>query len=311
MKKIIIIGAGLSGLVAAKNLLEKQNDNVLILEKSRGVGGRIATRRTLDTRFDHGAQFYKITNDILPFHNGWKKENLSEYWYTNSKGEHWNSPQGLTALAKQLAISLNIKLETLVKTLAFKNGIWTLTSDKGEIFKCDKLIISAPIPQALELIERSNINELINQSDFHELKNIKYSKALVALLTLEDDLGFSPSGYQEFNHDDIFSISDQKIKKVSTISALTLTMNDSFSEKYFDELDETTLAEILNRFKQKYPEAKIKSFELKKWRYCKPGSTYKNYFCEIAPSLFLIGDSFGGSSLSGAIRSANALTDTL
>ena len=56
MKRIAIIGAGLSGLVLARRLDEVAE--VTIFEKSRGVGGRMATRYADDYEFDHGAQFF-------------------------------------------------------------------------------------------------------------------------------------------------------------------------------------------------------------------------------------------------------------
>jgi photolyase PhrII len=51
----IVIGAGLSGLTAARTLRE-QGVDVTVLEKARGAGGRMSTRRDGEHRFDHGAQ---------------------------------------------------------------------------------------------------------------------------------------------------------------------------------------------------------------------------------------------------------------
>ena len=66
MLTIAIIGAGISGLTAA-NIL-KDVAKVTVFEKSRGVGGRIATRRAEPFYFDHGAQFFKArTEDFQSF----------------------------------------------------------------------------------------------------------------------------------------------------------------------------------------------------------------------------------------------------
>lgn len=51
----IIIGAGVSGLVAAKHL-EEYNLEVLIIEKTNGVGGRVKTDVRNGFRFDRGFQ---------------------------------------------------------------------------------------------------------------------------------------------------------------------------------------------------------------------------------------------------------------
>ena len=56
MKKVAIIGAGLAGLTLARRL--RGFASVTVLEKSRGLGGRMATRRSDNFEFDHGAQFF-------------------------------------------------------------------------------------------------------------------------------------------------------------------------------------------------------------------------------------------------------------
>ena len=53
---ILIIGAGLAGLSAAVEL-QKAGKQVLVVDKGRGLGGRLAGRRIGDATFDHGAQF--------------------------------------------------------------------------------------------------------------------------------------------------------------------------------------------------------------------------------------------------------------
>jgi len=55
-KTIIVIGAGISGLAAAKKLKEK-GFNVIVLEAQDKVGGRLRTNRTLGVAFDEGASW--------------------------------------------------------------------------------------------------------------------------------------------------------------------------------------------------------------------------------------------------------------
>lgn len=54
--RIAIIGAGLSGLLLASELAAY--GDVRVFEKSRGVGGRMATRHAAPFDFDHGTQFF-------------------------------------------------------------------------------------------------------------------------------------------------------------------------------------------------------------------------------------------------------------
>ncbi len=53
---VLVIGAGMAGLTAAAEL-QRAGRRVLVLDKGRGVGGRLASRRIEGAAFDHGAQF--------------------------------------------------------------------------------------------------------------------------------------------------------------------------------------------------------------------------------------------------------------
>ncbi|MBY0428616.1 MAG: NAD(P)-binding protein [Alphaproteobacteria bacterium] len=57
-KRVAIIGAGLSGLTLAKQL--SLSADIVIFEKARGVGGRMATRYAEQYFFDHGTQFFTV-----------------------------------------------------------------------------------------------------------------------------------------------------------------------------------------------------------------------------------------------------------
>ncbi|MFQ3614289.1 MAG: FAD-dependent oxidoreductase, partial [Cyanobacteriota bacterium] len=74
---VIVIGAGVAGLVCARQLL-RAGLQVLVLEKSAGLGGRMATRRVehagQTVPVDHGAQYLTADSDGF---NRWVKELLS------------------------------------------------------------------------------------------------------------------------------------------------------------------------------------------------------------------------------------------
>lgn len=54
-----VVGAGIAGITAARTLAQA-GWRVTVFEKSRGAGGRMATRRTAFGGFDHGAQFFTV-----------------------------------------------------------------------------------------------------------------------------------------------------------------------------------------------------------------------------------------------------------
>jgi predicted NAD/FAD-dependent oxidoreductase len=59
---VAIIGAGVAGLSAARDL-SAQGVQVQLFDKSRGVGGRMTTRYAGDWEFDHGAQYFTVSDD--------------------------------------------------------------------------------------------------------------------------------------------------------------------------------------------------------------------------------------------------------
>lgn len=60
--RVAVVGAGIAGITAARTLAQA-GWQVTVFEKSRGAGGRMATRRTAFGGFDHGAQFFTVRDE--------------------------------------------------------------------------------------------------------------------------------------------------------------------------------------------------------------------------------------------------------
>lgn len=146
MTNIAIIGAGLSGLTAA-NIL-KEHADITIFEKSRGVSGRMSTRRAEPYFFDHGAQFFKARSNIFkqfiaPMVNHgiierWdarfvtiKNQEIINRQKWDSKNPHYVGVPGMNAIAKYLSQGLKIRLETRVESITKYQQKWFLEDDKG------------------------------------------------------------------------------------------------------------------------------------------------------------------------------------
>ena len=84
-RDVVVIGAGIAGLIAARILIEA-GANVAVVDKGRGVGGRLATRRFAEARFDHGAQF--ITTRDAWFRGAmeqWVDSGAASEWFTSGR----------------------------------------------------------------------------------------------------------------------------------------------------------------------------------------------------------------------------------
>ena len=84
---VLIIGAGLAGLSAA-NDLRQAGRKVLVIDKGRGLGGRLAGRRIGDATFDHGAQFFTARESRFKAAvEGWIQAGVAEEWYSSYPGQ--------------------------------------------------------------------------------------------------------------------------------------------------------------------------------------------------------------------------------
>lgn len=64
MFNVAVIGAGMAGLVCAQQLA-MAGYTVVVVEKSRGLGGRVATRRLHGTCADHGLRYLEPQGQLL------------------------------------------------------------------------------------------------------------------------------------------------------------------------------------------------------------------------------------------------------
>lgn len=187
MNDVIIVGAGMSGLAAARKLITA-GLKVCVLEKSRGIGGRMATRRvqTLhgEVLADHGAQYFTCRSpEFRELLTPLMEQGAVTVWCEaiptlTSQGiippgkEHtyprYCCPQGMTALAKVLAEDLTIERGTKISSLMLTSDRhWQVISETGQIFTARALILTPPPPQSFALLGSvaDNIDELAAARD--------------------------------------------------------------------------------------------------------------------------------------------------
>jgi renalase len=314
----VVVGAGISGLVLSLRLRE-MGQSILHLEKSRGLGGRIATRRDNEVTYDHGAQFYKVYKD-KPFHldERWTSEGHVFSWIESQDFYLKCSPGGLTSITKSIADRQSIVFEKKVHLLEQFFDPVSLSPqakvhlESGEVYFARAVYLTAPVPQCLEIFERSKIEYPA------ELNQIKYAKALVGLLEVQSDLQqVIDFKYLENVDSEIFSISNQFNKKVSSKLAFTVVMRPAWSEQFFDLNDDKSLDEIIEKFyhffKNFDPSFQVIRAQLKKWRYSHPLRSYSKKYETLGQdrNIFILGDAFGGGSIRGAIESADSVEPLL
>lgn len=164
--KIAIIGAGLAGLTLASALSEVAE--IVVFEKSHGLGGRLAHRRRHGFMFDHGAQYF--TARTPAFHN------LVERLMAADAAGSWpdtiatlprqdDTPKSrppepryvgvpsMSAAVAQLGAGLDIRREAHVAALSHVEGLWRLDDGEGQALGLfDWVVSTVPAPQAAVLM---------------------------------------------------------------------------------------------------------------------------------------------------------------
>ncbi|NJL22281.1 MAG: NAD(P)-binding protein [Leptolyngbyaceae cyanobacterium SM1_3_5] len=163
MLDVAIVGAGLSGLICAQQL-RRSGYRVALIEKSRGLGGRLATRRLPNTCADHGVRFWDEQGDrTRELIRVGRDRNLLQPWtdieyHLNGEPQatavppRYATTDGMTAIAKALAAQLEIHRSLRVVQLAAGEN-WWLTCESGEIFEARSIGLAIPAPQAVMLLE--------------------------------------------------------------------------------------------------------------------------------------------------------------
>ncbi len=309
--RIIVIGAGLSGLMAARECVACDHE-VIVFDKGRGVGGRLATRRIKDATLDHGAQFFTVRSDEFQSHvDEWITAGVVREWcrgFSEEDGHpRYVGASGMTSIAKHLAIGLDVRLSTLVFSLTRVENDWVVTTDDGVARFADRVILTAPLPQSFSLMFGGGIEMPT------ELRSTDYDRTLGLLVTLDSNNHnvVSPGGMQF--PDDVFSfIGDNSAKGISDAPALTFHANPEWSLAHFDMTNREIHDALLEATTPWLGTAVVTSSEMKKWRFANPKKLWPEAcWVDDSGTLAIAGDAFAGPRVEGAALSGLAAARTL
>ena len=168
MPTVAVVGAGISGLVCARTLAD-QGYPVKVFEKSRGVGGRMSTRRTdHGFQFDHGAQYFTARNNrFRRYVDSWIDDDIVSPWQgsivvlengvvtsVKSGTDRYVAVPRMNAICKHLATDLDIQFQTCIDPLKREGEQWRVSDDKGTTWGLfDVAVVSAPAGQTAKLLQ--------------------------------------------------------------------------------------------------------------------------------------------------------------
>lgn len=327
--EVLILGAGLAGLTAARTL-KAQGISVQVVEKWHSVGGRLSTRRIRDGLADTGTQFFTARTETFQKQiDAWMAAGLVRIWShgwsdgsikrTAADGHPRYIVQGgMIALMEHLAGDVHdIRLNTEIVDMAYIGQNWELTDTAGTIYSGQILLLTAPVPGALALLNKNNIP--LTDADRAALERIEFGPCLTGLFVIEGGISLPEPGAVQDLKKPVYWLGDNQSKGISPYQCIvTAHVEARYSRQHFNAPSEETLAFIREALKPYLaPEARIVEQHLEKWTWSIPLTTHPKDFLAVENlPLYLAGDAFGGRGrvegayLSG-LAAGNAIAKTL
>lgn len=318
MESCLIIGAGLSGLVAARTLKDA-GVRVTVLEKEEKVGGRMRTDVVENGVFDHGAQFFTVrSNRFEEMVEAWISAGVAEEWtrgFADSKGEYqedgyprYKGTHGMSAIAGYLAQDLDVL--TGVEVSGLRRGeSWEVIA-RSSTHSADALVLTAPTPSALALVDSNGI--LLPPEAREVLEGIGYEPC-IAVMALLDGPGKVPEpGGVQVGGDPLFWIADNRKKGISEVPAITIHAGPEFSREHA-HTEDARVAHLLLEEAKDYVGAGVKATAVYHWEYSMPTKPHKEPFVYVEgpPPLVFCGDAYAGPKVEGAALSGLAAAEKL
>lgn len=308
---VLIVGAGMAGLTAASEL-QQSGHTVIVLDKGRGVGGRLASRRIGLATFDHGAQFMTARDPrFAAAIDEWRRIGVVEEWYRSPEGHpRWRGQPTMTEVAKHLARSLNVLLEKRIVLVRRDMAGWVAALENGETVRAGAVLLTPPVPQSLALLDAGRV-EMPPERRAH-LASIEYEPCLAVMLVLDGPSRIPPPGGLSPGEGPIAWIADNLMKGASATPAVTIHATAAFSREHWDRDRQESVRELLQAA-EPWLGSNVTEFQVHGWRYSKPIGTDEHPCLTLSqsPPLVLAGDAFAGPRLEGAVISGWAAADAL
>jgi len=326
---IAVIGAGVAGLTCAQQL-HQAGYRVVVIEKSRGMGGRLATRRLQGTHADHGVCYLKPKDDrFKALITTLLDRSILQPWTDTiyeldaegqliappeaNRGSRYASPTGISTIAKFLSTGLAIHLNQRVEAIRPIHQGWELQVELDGTrsgITAAAIISAIPAPQAVALLESIPEGEEV----LTRLRSIQFSACISAIAV------YSPQDLSAIPWKGVTSIHDPKIGWVGLDSSkqnspsqpvVVVQSTAAFANRHLETTDLHPIGQaLLNRAAQFLEPwlATPEVLQVHRWRYAFPINPLTEPFLSAnttSPLLFT-GDWCGGNRVESAFLAGSS-----
>ena len=302
--KIGVIGAGIAGGYLG-SALGQLGHEVVVFEKSRGFGGRLATRRVEGVQFDHGAPFFTartaLFKALLAEHASSVVEWAPRVTTLSPGGKpykrdwfepHYIGVPAMGALAQYLLATSEVQFEREVRAVVSEAERCLVQFTDGAVEPYDFVVSTAPAPQTAAIL---NI----------ELEDVSYAPCF-ALLAIPRE---SPKFDAAVVKNSLIEWIEYTANKPSRVSSPTVVAHASaeWTVKHFDAPRDDVKQSMVSALAELGLEVESGP-SLHRWRYAQVVQPYHSPYW-LSPQLRLAscGDWGVGPGVESAVISASKL----
>ena len=325
---VAIIGAGISGLFAARTL-QDHGIKVTVFDKARGVGGRMSTRtigeRGSGLTFDHGAQYFTARDPrFIRYVDSWIEQGVVGSWPDKAIGsdqkivviengkiksesdsdKRFVAVPTMNSICKHLARDVDVRVQTRITNVdSVDEGVELKDASGNSLGKFDRLIVSAPAAQAAELLV--NFPELAEK-----ISKVEMNPCWATMVAFDEPITNQWSG--AFLHGSFISWAARNSTKPGRnrdAEHLVIHANPEWTEKHWeDDPDEVSQAMVSEFWKvtgiSPVPVIHLQSH---RWKYAIPvDPSEARCFADDSAVTIACGDWASGSRVEGAFLSGMA-----
>ncbi|MEG3875950.1 FAD-dependent oxidoreductase [Microcoleus sp. herbarium7] len=335
MLDVAVIGAGMAGLICARQL-RLAGYSVAVVEKSRGPGGRVATRRVHGTRADHGARYLEPQGDaVQALIDVLVDRDILKLWtdtvwefrggeLSASPNSCYIAPAGMNAVGKYLARDLEIWFGRRVQAISTAdNQMWHLSLevtdgnfDRPQELIAKAVVVAIPAPQALMFLN----SEINLQSDFlDQLRSVEYDPCITVMAgypaAKQQDLSSLNPQWKSVSFPDNADLAwvglDSSKRLDSQQPVFVVHSSSDFADRHLESVDLPTVGQQLLDRASEYLIPWLNQpewLQVHRWRYafCRNPLPVSCLVAEETLPLVCAGDLCGEGQIDAALRSGLA-----
>lgn len=327
--RVAVVGGGISGLACAR-VLQEQGCGVVVFDRGRGPGGRMATRTPSDPdipEFDHGAPYFTVCDaQFGRYVRSWIEDGVCDRW--PAKQARWangvleavkaDTPlvvgtPSMKVICQHLARGLEVRVSTAITHIHRDESGWLLSCDgQTDEGPFDAVVLAMAPEQAARLVGSTKV------SFGAELRAITSVPVWAGL--------FGISGIGDRLPDDLEVVGDEAIERIirnerkpgrtaTDVAALTVHARSDWSAERYDaqrqaiaqELADHTCRLLSDVMGQTIARERFSIVQAHRWGLARPANpSPRACFFDPAIGLVVCGDGLGGSGVEAAFLSGRA-----